>query len=458
MRITRFWAKGYRSLRDVELAPLGPFVVFYGPNGSGKSNVIAAIDAFFKLLAIGLRTGPFEAAQATDGSLAMAFQIPKRAAGEKAKSVLSTHDFYSQTPTHTVVLGAHLSFEPGERTELQESAGLDGVLDAEVTCTRLGTEMTLEVTRLFGRDGAREIRGEPFLRIKEWCCNELAPSTFGIIDSIRALPEEQEPTSYDESIADPIVDEMRRGHIKTALFNAKNSIDGQVQARYEELQQFMTRTLMRPPFQVTRDPKTRVLEIYESLSGPNRERVIIPIKRAGLGVVQLYAIVATLILSRWRMVALEEPEAHLHARSTGLELRRALQHMVEPGDGSAGKLDQLFVATHSNLFDLDEDGFWDVSMENGETRIIRKPLDQIDAEHLYEPGPAKHILMRLLELYGDELVFRTGDGRRMTASEMLDALRRDDDVAVEFLRTLHGAALDTMAMRARRGPRPEAAQ
>lgn len=49
MRIEKFWAKGYRSLRDVELSGMGPFVVFYGPNGSGKSNVLAAIETLFSL-------------------------------------------------------------------------------------------------------------------------------------------------------------------------------------------------------------------------------------------------------------------------------------------------------------------------------------------------------------------------------------------------------------------------
>ena len=34
MRITKFWARGYRSLKDVTLDPIGPFAVFYGPNGS----------------------------------------------------------------------------------------------------------------------------------------------------------------------------------------------------------------------------------------------------------------------------------------------------------------------------------------------------------------------------------------------------------------------------------------
>ncbi|HLM76695.1 MAG TPA: AAA family ATPase, partial [Polyangiaceae bacterium] len=49
MRIESFWAKGYRSLRDVRLDNLGPFNVFYGPNGGGKSNFLEALASLFDL-------------------------------------------------------------------------------------------------------------------------------------------------------------------------------------------------------------------------------------------------------------------------------------------------------------------------------------------------------------------------------------------------------------------------
>ena len=114
------------------------------------------------------------------------------------------------------------------------------------------------------------------------------------------------------------------------------------------------------------------------------------------------------------------------------------------------QIDQLFIATHSNLFDLDETGYWDVALENGETVARRKPLDEIDRAHLYEPGPAKHQLQETLRLYGDEVVFRTADGRRLTATEMLVLLQNDDDIAQAFLETMHGAALQVTGLGAMR--------
>jgi hypothetical protein len=86
--------------------------------------------------------------------------------------------------------------------------------------------------------------------------------------------------------------------------------------------------------------------------------------------------------------------------------------------------------------------------------VARKDLVEIDAQHLYEPGPAKHALAQLLRYApDDEVVFRRPDNAPITAGEMLRLLQEDDDVAVEFLRSLHGAALRIVRLDARKtGP------
>jgi len=118
---------------------------------------------------------------------------------------------------------------------------------------------------------------------------------------------------------------------------------------------------------------------------------------------------------------------------------------------SERQIDQLFVATHSNLFDLDPDGYYDVSLVGGQTRVERRPLNEIDARHLYEPGPAKHALAQLLRYApDDEVVFRRADGAPVTAKDMLRLLQEDDETAVRFLNNLHGAALRIVRLDARR--------
>lgn len=89
-------------------------------------------------------------------------------------------------------------------------------------------------------------------------------------------------------------------------------------------------------------------------------------------------------------------------------------------------------------------------MVNGETIVVPKALDEIDRLHLVEPGPAKHQIQEMLRLYGDEVIFRTKDGREIRGSEMLVSLQNDDDLAVAFLDALHGAALQVTGLRAKR--------
>ncbi len=167
---------------------------------------------------------------------------------------------------------------------------------------------------------------------------------------------------------------------------------------------------------------------------------------AGLGIAQIYWILAQAMLSGANIVAIEEPEAHLHAPTTGRDLRHLLERLV-----NEKHIDQLFIATHSNLFDLDSTGYFDVSLKNGETVVERADLTRIDRDHLYEPGPAKHALQRMLEyMPPDEVMFRHGDGSPITATEMLRLLQDGDDDAVRFLEDIHGAAMTMVKVKTKK--------
>src|SRR5262249_9016805 len=85
---------------------------------------------------------------------------------------------------------------------------------------------------------------------------------------------------------------------------------------------------------------------------------------------QIRATLDKAMLAGARIIAIEEPEAHLHAPTSGHMLRQLLVRLVEEKH-----IDQLFIVTHSNLFDLDSTGFFDVHLKNGETKVTKKPLD-----------------------------------------------------------------------------------
>ena len=234
------------------------------------------------------------------------------------------------------------------------------------------------------------------------------------------------------------------GALVERLFEAKNSSDRGLRARFDQVQEFMAKTLRRGEFDVFMRPN-KELELREKLPEPNPLDLDIPVDNAGHGIIQMYSIVAMIMLAPGHLVGIEEPEAHLHAPTLGRELRTILQRMH-----AEGRVRQYFIATHSNLFDLDLTGYWDVALVNGETCVQRKPLDKIDRQHLFEPGPAKHQLQEMLRLYGDEVVFRTADGGPFTAKQMLVALQNDEPIALAFLQTLHAAAMQVTGLRAKR--------
>jgi len=96
MRVEKFWAKGYRSLRDVVLDPLGEFNVFYGPNGSGKTNVIEALQTLFCVMPLAVDT-----AYGPDGE-----RLSFREAGREAAAWIGDDDFFAREDAPRIVLGA----------------------------------------------------------------------------------------------------------------------------------------------------------------------------------------------------------------------------------------------------------------------------------------------------------------------------------------------------------------
>jgi AAA ATPase domain len=249
------------------------------------------------------------------------------------------------------------------------------------------------------------------------------------------MPRPEQNTKGKQSI----VELLTAGRLKEALLRASKHPDRSIREGYKALGQLLQDPpFNQPPFEMTEDPETGRIELVETVTDPARGARDVPLDLVGLGVAQVYYILARALLGNTRTAAIEEPEAHLHAPTTGIELRQVLERLV-----NEGYLDQLFIATHSNLFDLDPTGYYDVSQdERGATRVERKPLSEIDRQHLYEPGPAKHALTEFLRyMEADAIVFRRPDGSPVSVSEMLDMLQRDDDTALEFLRDVHGAAV-----------------
>lgn len=431
MKITKFWAKGYRSLRDVTLEPLGDFNIFYGENGAGKSNILDAIQTLFALIPL--------ATQAHGLSFPL----------NQTFNFLQDDDFDLRQPDGVISLGASL------RGRLKSPTIPGGSMpDIE------HIEINVRVLRLRKQEYIMEplvlsINNQPAMTMHSLLAylntiGNFSRSAFTQLGVTRTLEVDDDlHLGRRRSRSSGTIPD---GQVVRELFAAKNARDKAQRKRFDTVREFLAKHLHRGPLDVFMDGETQQLELREQLPEPNPTGADISLDRAGHGVIQLYAIVASILLAEGRLVAIEEPEAHLHAPTLGRQLRALLQQMVQEG-----LVSQLFIATHSNLFDLDSTGYWDVSLDaEGATQVKRLPLSEIDAHHLYEPGPAKHALAQLLRYAPEtEVVYRRPDNTPITAAELLRLLQEDDEIAVEFLRSIHGAALRIVRLQAKKEPTPQ---
>lgn len=440
MRITAFWAKGYRSLVDVHLDDLGPFNVFYGPNGAGKSNILAAMRTLFRLLA--WRSSP-----------EMSFEqpgLPIRYTG--STKILHSRDRSRFPPNQQMILGARI--EETERDEMEGMWPIKKELMLEVTYGWFKEELAISrfdwVLPRTAPSTSTQVMGERFFDTRMHSfAYQVTTGMYELIDANR-VPRREKLTSPTMNIPATLA----AGKLKEGLFRASTHPSPELRRRFAQLQELLAGPpLHRPPFALVHDAYTGIVELVESTSivGSGERPTEVPLDLAGLGIAQIYSILGQALLRAADAVGIEEPEAHLHAPTSGLHLRQLLERLV-----NENYLDQIFIATHSNLFDLDPKGYYDVSLdERGATRIERKPLPEIDRRHLYEPGPAKHALADFLSyMEADEVVFRRPDGSPVSAGEMLEMLQHDDPVAVEFLRDVHGAALRAVRVRHSKRPAP----
>lgn len=441
MRIEAFWASGFRSLRDVRVDGLGTFNVLYGPNGSGKSNILAAIQAFMRLAPIGLMTAgpiPFDA-QAPGFPYQQALE---RMRGDLALqgdgAPLQSHDFALHTPRRLITLGGKLVglSKDVERAEIEIQ--VDAVVPSKPS---LHWRIVVDGIPLEHDTQVAPAQREKLAALEavKW------DGQFSLVSADR-MPRTEVAGERPPDHADPLAWLFQRGRLKEALFAAQNATSPATVRSLERFRKFMAGPpLHRPPFRAVEDPHTGRRDIREWLPPP-LDAHDVSLDLAGLGVAQIYWILGQAMLSGACAIGIEEPEAHLHAPTSGLHLRQLLRRL-----GEEGHVEQLFIATHSNLFDLDPDGYWDVSLAGGETRAERRPLGDIDARHLYEPGPTLHALEELLAIApADKVMFRRPDGSPVTAPEMVIMLRDADPIALDYLRNLHAAAVDVVGIRSRR--------
>ncbi len=321
---------------------MGAFGVFYGPNGAGKSNLLDVVKKLCALLRAHAKSG-----------CALSLQDKAHVCAEWGKAfvesgLLDVTDISRRDASRALALGARFVANSGASLGGGLALG-DLVIEVSVGWS-LEDSPTVQLSRVESAgvdlrdtwpldDAGHQKRRE----LQVFLTKDLPASAYHVVGANRnprpeqrAVPDENARRSRGD-----VSWHLRNGRLKTALLSARISPDPQTRRRLDDLRRLLAGPpLGRPPFEPVQDPETGAIELQERLPDPNPEGLEIPIHLAGLGVVQIYSILAQAMLSGARIIAIEEPEAHLHAPTSGRALRHLLKRLVEEGF-----VDQLLIAT-----------------------------------------------------------------------------------------------------------------
>jgi hypothetical protein len=427
MLLSYFHVEGFRSLASVTLEglvperPSGPepedrLLVFRGENGAGKSNILRAIELWTRLLCDGPHPG-----------------------GESQPDFVSINDLNWNRPGvirlhgKLVELGSHL-----ERTQVANPFGLqtiEAVFDVEFGGARFSAKCAkYEVNSADLTSMIRDNVPQGFLANWSLVVQSLK-TAYHRVDAFRGRVGALGPEPKGSLPA----------RLWNLLFDAPHSSRAAVRKAYSQFQEFIQGPpLNRGVLSVVKDGEQ--LEVLESRKTPSMTRDV-PVTSLGSGEEEVLVLLAWACLSGAAIVALEEPESHLHWTKQQL-VREALEKLVSSKEMYPR---QLFIESHSHEFQFGN-SYWDVSLgDKDESHVERKPNS--DAyKHFHEPGPIRDALRGLLKgsMRPEDLLYRTVDGRAMSAGEMLELLDRNDPAALSFLDDAARAVLRLMANEARR--------
>ncbi len=426
MRITHLTVENFRSIRKLELKDIPDVAVFYGENGTGKSNILRAVHLAWECVAAA--AGGRAVAARPDAPLGTTL-TPRLA----IEVEFGSDSFRARGwTTEAVSLDCHVD---GSGTVILQSLTatlVDTSGRAKVFSRPADQQLFTELAKLNGNSPAVQMYGEWLSALTATQANRFTRITD---------PREREK----RAAGDADVPELAAlGEIETAAMRAVTDPDAEMPERLERFLQLMQTELRRD--------RGRAVSLLGGVAALQEVRKVhgravgFPLESLGLGARHLYSIVGAVILSGARVVAIDEPEAHLHAPTSGRALRGLLLKLLPD------PVHQLFVATHSEQFDLNPEGFYEVTWteEEGTKAEWRTDLVDLDRRHTYSPGAARHALLEALEGDLDSVVYTRPDGSTVTAAEMVQLLVRDAPEAYEYLTLVTEAAVRAVAVRARR--------
>jgi energy-coupling factor transporter ATP-binding protein EcfA2 len=488
--------RGFRSIRSLDLDGLPDLIVLHGPNGSGKSNLLRAVR-----LVLGSATLPSELPVTREKSVVL--------------SLIEADKFLDLRPDdfHIGMLEIRIkiSIELGNRSIAL--TGFNGTLSDRITL-ELVIEQSSESELRYWFDKAETdsgivLGGDDNATLRQ----ALVLARSKRADAKRQLTELELQLSALVVQPNARQLEAQRGQLRAQIQSVRQAIQAHTEtARSIEEQlgprafvaEYLRNTLLRQLLQVSPtyrvpgspiDPEIALFQAFLSenvqerqatqrlgrrlakaqLFGTSLDRIELlpvesntykekqvrfkhpsgaelPLRNLGSGEQQIIFLLAQRVITPYPIAFLEEPEAHLHPSLMipfGQVLLDSLAGAKEDPD-----VEQLWIATHHHLFALALE-YFDVRIMAGATEVRRLPRAKA-APHYYEPGPIWEALRQLAHSakQKESVVFRTPDGRSVTAGEILDSIEKDPRQAVA---TEYAQAVTEVMVRAmqRRADKPE---
>jgi len=344
--------QGFKSLADVELADLSAINVFHGLNDTGKSNLLEALDLFYQLLPLALQTENattyFPRAELAPYHVDRIFRLEKGKRAAKIEwQIRLCPGVWQATVALTLVLRKTDRNDPSElRDDLAlELAWPEGRPDEEDLAALAASEA-----------------GFNLLPAARWLHAEATNGAAAISTAPRRA--RRSPITVDT--------------LKQALFSAAWNLNLERRARYRKIAELLQAHFGLAGLETAQDAGEYVV-------GFQRLGEILRLEDVGSGVQQLVLLLSLMLLNPARSVGIEEPEMNLSPKDWQGKLMAIFRELVD-----SGTLDQIFITSHSPEFEM-EPGFWDVTYEDGATRVTRST-----ALEKYFPQP-------IAETVGEEL-------------------------------------------------------
>jgi energy-coupling factor transporter ATP-binding protein EcfA2 len=475
-RIRRLFARGYRSLREIEQGDLPDLVVLHGPNGSGKSNLLRATQLALRVVAnqdelpgkreeavpltlndasslLDLRLEDFT--WGGDRQIRIGVEIEL---GERARALLG-----GEFAAALQCLFIDVVFQDvgdGKILFWCDRADVDGTLrlskeeDPKVravrkTLAQLKQQRAQQQVQLTSyRD---QISQQP-AQVRPQLTASYGPAIQQVTATIAELNKhvrEKELELGDQALLSDrirlvLCRELLQLHEAYRVPGGKGNPEG-------ELQRALLSSDPRDLDAVDR-LRERLARVHvfgsptgpvdlRPVEGPSGERQVyflrpphgwLPLRNLGTGEQQVIIMLAQGVITRRPIAHMEEPEAHLHSKLME-PVADFLRESVFPDRGRPD-VDQLWIATHHHMFAI-APTYFDVRLdENGATQIERTSRAEA-GKHFYEPGPFWDALRDLVASGIDEnsIVSRDAQGQPIHAKDVLASIEGDRELANAFV-------------------------